>query len=77
MPDIFHHLFLPPCSHDNYSMRRICGLFVPKFHTNYGRRTILCACAELWNKLPLEIKEIKITKQFLLAVRDHLRANQL
>jgi hypothetical protein len=58
-------------------MRRMCDLFVPKFLTNYGRRTIVCACAELWKKLPLEIKEIKKTKQFLLAVRDHLSANQL
>lgn len=60
------HLFTMPSVRETCSVntRQQDSLYVPKFNTNTGARSILIEGARLWNSLPVNIRSLQSTNNF-------------
>lgn len=54
------------------SSRRASYIVLPKTRTNYGKKTILCEGAQLYNKLPSQIKSVSSFNAFKFKLAQHI-----
>ena len=62
-----------PFSAGRYIMRREHDLFVPKYNSVYGKRSIEYLLASTWNTVPEEIRAIENIKNFSAKLKQYLQ----
>ena len=72
LPDIFATYFTPNTSVHHYGTRKNTDLHLTTVRTEFGKRALTFKGSMLWNSLPDNIKMIRSTSHFKMALRNYL-----
>ena len=61
----------------NRPLRSANNLYLPKTRTNYGKKSIIYEGAQIYNKLPQDIKTSKTFYNFKAKLKEYLIKNKI